>query len=281
LENFKGIAVASLMQAVMFVPLVVVYVKDETNLFAAALLWSGSFIVYSLVLMLLQKRIIGQLILPSFDYGKWKHNILSSYHFTLNGFLGMAYQFSPLFILSYFSSMENVGSFSLVYKLVFAVCGAAFYLPSVFYPRLSRNFKDDFNEFKIQQKRLVVVMMLIAATFLLVSYLGKDYVVNYFDESKYIGMSGLYSVLIWLVVGYLIRFSFNVPLLAMGKQKLITKQMSYAFIVVLLLGVPLIYYKGALGAAFTVIAGEAVVVVIAILGYMRCASYESELRRVI
>jgi len=71
-------------------------------------------------------------------------------------------------------------------------------------------------------------------------------------------------------------FLFNVPLLATGRQSLIVGQMFYAPLVVLCLGVPLIYYQESIGAAYTVLAGEAVIVFYVIKGYVVCINKKQE-----
>jgi O-antigen/teichoic acid export membrane protein len=235
----------------------------------AALFWSASFIIFAIVLYLLQKKEIGKRIIPTIKVLKWKRNIKESYHFGLNGILGMAYQFIPLFLLSYFSSMKTVGSFSLMYKLTFAICGLAYYLPSVFYPRLSRSIIIDFNQFKRLQKILLGLMIVASCFFLVVAFFGKQQFIHYFDSSKYSDLAEMYDIFSILVIAYLIRFSFNIPLLAMGKQKIITQQMAYASLLVVILGVPMVYYKQAIGAAYTMLLGEFAIVIFAVIIYLK------------
>ncbi len=260
LENFKGVAIASLAQATLFIPLVFLFVNDAHSLVSAAYIWSGSFIVFSAALYFLQKNLLGMRLKFKLQIHKWKKNILESYHFVLNGVLGMAYQFIPLFLLSYFSTMVMVGSFSLMYKLTFAVCGLAYYIPSVFYPKLSRCINDDLEQFKKLQKKLLVVMGGVALVFIGLSILGKDFFIAFFDKNKYSSLSELYNIFSLLVVAYLLRFSFNIPLFAMGKQHIITKQMGYASLLVTIIGFPLVFYKHAVGAAYSVLIGELLIV---------------------
>jgi O-antigen/teichoic acid export membrane protein len=276
LENFKGIAIASLCQAALFIPLVVFFINDEDDLFLAASIWSASFLVFAFVLYYLQKKVLGVRVIPIINIPKWRENIRESYHFGLNGVLGMTYQFIPLFLLSSFSSMKMVGSFSLMYKLTFAVCGLAYYLPSVFYPKLSRSAKVDFKVFIELQKKLMLAMIVASLFLLLFSFLGKKIFISYFNGDKYLDLEGLYNVFSVLVVAYLIRFSFNIPLLAMGKQNVITKQMGYASLLVLALGFPMVFYRSALGAAYTALLGEIFIVIFAASVYLKAISKEKK-----
>ncbi len=278
LENFKGVAIASLSQAAIFIPLVIGFVSSDKQTELAALIWSGSFLVFSFVLFILQKKTLGQFITPSIRIDQWWNIIRESYHFPLNGLLGMAYQYIPLFLLSYFSSMKEVGSFSLMNKLAFAVCGIAYYLPSVLYPKLSKSFKEKNGKFRKIQAKLLILMIIASISFLAASYIGKDYFLSYFQGNKYPEIDKIYSIFCLLVVTYLIRYSFNIPLLAMGLQYIISKQMSYASILTLFCGVPLVYYESVVGAGYAVLIGGVFIMLYSVYAYhvnSRLDNYES------
>jgi len=268
-ENFKGIAIASLTQALFFIPGVLILIQKPDDVAFAALVWSLSFTIHAIMLIIQQKNEIGVFIPIGINVKQWKYNILESYHFTLNGLLGMAYQYIPLFALSVFSTLSAVASFSLVYKMAFAICGLAFYLPSVFYPRLSALYNKENKRFIRLQKKLLLIMLTGAGLFLVMAYFGKGYIIDYFTDEKYPEIGSLYNLLSLLIVAYLIRFSFNVPLLAMEKQSIITKQMFVASLFVLCVSVPLVLYYGAIGAAVSVLSGELIIILIAALSYYK------------
>ncbi len=269
LENFKGVALASLTQSVVIIPLIVGFISNDEYIELAALIWSVSFVVFSLVLYVLQKKIVGEFIYPNIKIDKWWGIIKDSYHFPLNGLLGMAYQYIPIFLLSYFSTMKEVGSFALMNKLAFAFCGVAYYVPSVLYPRLSRAFNEEKNQFKKLQFNLLLVMVVASAVFLIVAYLGRSYFLSYFGSVKYPGLDKVYSIFSLLVVTYLIRFSFNIPLLAMGMQSTISRQMSYASIITIICGLPLVYSSAVVGAGYAILMGGVFIMLHSIFSFIR------------
>lgn len=218
LEKFKYIAYGSLASGSFFLLGCVLLVRSKDDVLYASLGWSFSYLLSSGILLLVLRR-MGYRIRPVVDIRKWVMHLKESIHFTVAGAVQVFYQFLPLLILNMYYTKHDLGLFAAPYQLVISLCAAGFLIPSSFYPVLSDYYRNDPARFRRAHQKLLLIMMAVGVPTGLVGAVFGDRIIGMLFGSKYNGSMDIFKVLILLFTARLMRFGYNMPLVASNHQR--------------------------------------------------------------
>jgi PST family polysaccharide transporter len=186
LEKYNYIAIGNLLTFGLFLGACFIFVKDQVHFVRAAFLWSFSWLIGGIALLLMsakaQKGIKIKLV---FSWNKWWKHLRESLHFTLSGGLSTIYQQLPIFLIGIFSTDYNVGLFSAAHRLIISLVFVFSVYPMAIYPILSDLHIKNRSKFnKIFSISLAMMLFLsFVSTIVIIAFsekisvliLGKDY----------------------------------------------------------------------------------------------------------
>jgi len=261
LEKFKHIAIGGSLSSMAYLLGIMYAVKDSGGLVIAAYIWSFSYFLGSLSLLYFLYSKLGIRYRPSFKIKKWFFHVRESIYFTISGGLMVLYHYLPILMLSVFSTNYEVGIFSAPFRLILAIGAAGFLIPSAFYPVLSELCCTDKKKFKLVNKNLRNIMMLIGFLFAIMVTIFGDTIVGLLFGRQYAESVVIFKILAWIVPLYFVRNSFSIALLAGGFQR----QQNLGFISgavgVTTIGLILIPRNGAFGAVISLLAAEILILI--------------------
>ncbi|MBI5190984.1 MAG: flippase [Nitrospirae bacterium] len=260
LERFKFIAYGSLVSSVVFLAGVLAVVKSGEDVALAAFLWSGSFFLASVSLLRVLTRRLGIRFRPAFNPGQWLPHLKESIYFTVSGGLMTVYNYLPLFLLKYYYTDFEVGLFSAPFRVVLAVGGAGFLIPSSFYPVLAELYHRDIAAFRKMRQKLQLIMLALGAPVAVVAFVFAEEGVRLIWGPEYMGSVPVVRVTCWLVPLYFIRYSYGSVLFATGFQKWQNLGGLAGAAGILVSSFILVPVTGVLGASDSLVFSEALIV---------------------
>lgn len=266
MEKFQYIIVGNLATASsLFGGLIILFEfigKKEYAIQTALGIWSGSYLVGGIVLILMLTKKTNMKVKFSISFRDWGRHLSKSVYFSLSGIFLTFSQYAPLLLLNYFFSSHAVGIFSAPYRLVLSIITAGFMLGSSYYPILSQLYCDRVEEFHGAFKRfrnLVFAVGFIAFVGLLI---GAESIVAILYGAKYSESVNLLRLLSLLIPVTMARAAFGIGLLASRRQEFHTISSVSSTGFALLLGGIFIPTYGTHAAIVVLLAGETVAVLL-------------------
>lgn len=208
-----------------------------------------------------------------FDFLFWKKILKESWPFALSSIFTIIYFRIDTIILSEMCTDQEVGWYTAAYNLVFALMLIPSVLDIIFYPILSKCFKDK-KEFKYTCKKLFAYALILALTFGSIFFLARGPLINILYNYKYLQAVPIFGILIWSFIFTLInRFPFII--ISANMQILITKQIAFGMILNILLNILLIPRFGTIGAAWATVIAE--IACLLLLAYYALIKYRKRI----
>jgi O-antigen/teichoic acid export membrane protein len=260
LERFDAIALGSLGAGISFLLSSLVFVTSSRNVVAAALCWSLSYLVGSLLLLWFAYGKLGLRYRPMLRPGVWLLHLRKSIYFTTSGFFLMAYQYAPILLLSLSFTEKEVGIFSAGYKIVITINGAGFLVAVAFFPVLSDLYANHRTAFLRAYRHFQATMLLCGIPLAVVGTLLARPVIALLFGAAYRQSAASFAVLVWLVPLYFLHYTYGTALLATGRQKQHNVATLAGLIGCLVFSIPLMAWRGPLGSAWALLAAEALMI---------------------
>jgi O-antigen/teichoic acid export membrane protein len=260
LEKFKYVAFGSLVASSAFLVGTVSLVRSGSDVTIASFIWSISYLIGSMSLFYCIYRLSGIRLRPSFDLRVWLSHVRNSIYIAISGGLLVAYQYVPILLLSALSSNYEVGVFGAPYRVVITVCSTGFLVSMAFYPVFSELCQKDRQTFLNTQRNFRTLMILAGLGLAIIGRLFSKDIVLFLFGKQYIDSVPVFATLVFLVPLYFLRFTYGTLLLATGHQKKHIIGTSCGVVSALCCGLILIYSKGPMGGAISLLIAEAVLV---------------------
>ncbi len=200
----------------------------------------------------------------SINFARWKRILKQSTPIGISAFFFIVYNNSDIIMLGYLRSDEEVGLYAAASKLFLIAILPAMLIQQIFYPKLSK-FGKPKESITVLSKYIQILLSL--ATFIsgLFYLYSKELILLQFHQSF------LAAVPILEIMSLKIFFSFVViilttSLLAWSRQNLVMWAVGFSALVNVLLNYLLIPKYGTMGAAWTSLGSE--LIVIMILGFV-------------
>lgn len=265
LEQFKYIAYGSLVSSIIFILGIYFIVNDITDAGVASFIWSISYFFGSASLLYFIYKKLKINLRPSFDLQVIFKHLRESIYFTFSGTMLALYQYFPILFLGVVYSTYEVGVFSAPYRIVMTVCHAGFIIAMSYYPVFAELNDNDNERFKHTQTKILWIVIAIGMVIAIPATIWGSLIISILLGGDFAGSVFIFQILIWLFPLYLIRHLIGTVLFASGLQGEFLKATSVGALFMITVGAKLIHTYGSLGASFSLLIAESVVIIVMIL----------------
>jgi len=187
---------------------------------ASSFMWSFSFLLGDIILLFLTYRARPQLRLRfTFSPKLWLSHIKESIHFTLSGGLSTFYQQLPIILLGILSTNYDIGIYSAVHRIIFAIIFVLSIYPMAIYPILSdlhvRSRKSFFRLYKLSLLLTMIVTLLLSLSMF---FFSSEFCTILLGE-KYSGAGYIFRILVGFLFLRSIREVSIIALNSAGMQR--------------------------------------------------------------
>jgi len=156
------------------------------------------------------------------------------------------------FIISSFYSIENLGIYNITDRIKNISIQILNPLSNSIFPKMSRNYYHDKEKANKKFLNFLLIFSLIGFFIFLILNINLDLIISYFFKEKVNGINLIARILTLSFLSNIIYESFvNQYLIINNLFKEINKIKLLVLFTTILIGIPLIYFKGILGAALT------------------------------
>ena len=274
LEKMQYIVAGSLTTSLFYLGNLFLFVKGYSDTTMAVLLYSNSFLAGSLISMILLRHKLNIPFSFLVSFKDWWFHMKESFYFAINTVLNNVSIFIPILFMGFWSTAEELGIFSAPFRLTSMITHAGGLVVSALYPTLSNLYvtdRDTFNKTHAGFQKLII--MIAMPVCIISAILSKDIVMFIFG-SLYVQSIGIFNVLIWLSLLVIIRYSFGNALLSANFHRFNMIATGTGAVIVILVSIVLIPKYSGYGAAFALICGE-ILTLILMIGLFRKKVYRS------
>jgi len=147
IEQMEFVGIARTVQATIYLPLVLLFIKSPQNLLNVPLLFLLSKLVMVILLGYIFYKSYGWFRL-SFDLKFWKKVIVMALPFGLSAFLLQINSNIDIIMLGFMKSDEVVGWYGAAYKIIKFLIGFGGFLGAAIFPLMSRYHKESIKKLK-------------------------------------------------------------------------------------------------------------------------------------
>jgi len=264
LEKMKYIMFGRATTSLFFIGGIYLFVNTPSDTFLAPIIYSTSFLVGSLTFIIILRQKFKIPFHIKISLAKWWFHIKKSVYFALNAVLYNIAIFIPVFFMGFLSTDEELGIFSAPHRLSVLAINTVLLIVMAFYPTLSNFYVSDKDSFKKTYTNLhKLIVAITAPACISATILGKDIIVLFYGE-LYADSTGIFIILIWLIFVRLLRSSVSNALLSADFLKFNMYASASGAAVVILACIVLIPRFGGYGAAWALISGEILTMVLMI-----------------
>jgi O-antigen/teichoic acid export membrane protein len=262
LEKMQYITLGSLATSLVFLGGIYLFVKNTSGTLLSSIIYSLSFLVGSLSLMI---PLYLKLKIPfSFrvSFIKWWLHIKESLYFAINGALNNISLFIPILFLGFWSTAEDLGTFSAPHRLTTMINRAGGLTILALYPVLSSLYVKDVENFKKTHIGFLKIIIWITVPICIIAtFLSRDIMIFLFGIT-YEDSTGIFNIMIWLFFIFLLRYSFGNALVSAGFHRINVFATGIGATVVTTVSIVLIPKYSGYGAAVALMAGEIITLIL-------------------
>ena len=218
-EKFAEVAISNLAIFGCMILLMLFLVKTTQDLVKAAYIWSLSYLIGSLGLLLVMKLRNGITYRPNFRLSVWIIHLKESLHFTASGGIAALYFNIPIIYLGMFSSKWETGIFTAAFKVVYSLSFILSIVSMSVYPVLSDLYVRDRARFERYKKLYVKVSLGIGLGISLLVTTWSETIVLILYGKEYSNSGKVLQYLIWFVALCSPRVAYNTIMAAAGMQR--------------------------------------------------------------
>jgi O-antigen/teichoic acid export membrane protein len=261
LEKFQYLALGSLAASLVYLIGVLLLVRSGRNVIAASFAWSLSYLFGSVSLLYLVYRKLGIRYKVEVGLKIWFHHLKESLYFAVSASLMVFYRYLPVLFLKIFFSSYEVGLFSAANRVVTTANTMGSIVSMAFYPVFSDFFTRDKDRFRKIHKLFQGIMLSVGLLFAFVGMtFGKTIIKLLFGE-QYLGTIEIFRTMVWLIPLLFLRYTYGSVLLATGFQRKHIIATSTGAVFMLVIAFLIIPGHGAIGAAWTILGAETIMIV--------------------
>lgn len=204
------------------------------------------------------------------DFNKSIRLIKKSFMLFNSAIIGNITNSSIPFIISSFYSIENLGIYNITDRIKNISIQILNPLSNSIFPKMSRTYYHDKKKANKTFLNFLLIFSLIGFFIFLILNINLDLIISYFLKEKVNGINLIARILTLSFLSNIIYESFvNQYLILNNLFKEINKIKLLVLFTTILIGIPLIYYKGILGAALTNLTYEITGLIFAINSFIK------------
>ncbi|ASJ74570.1 oligosaccharide flippase family protein [Granulosicoccus antarcticus] len=268
LQRYAYIAVGNfLLIAVVFSSFL--FVSDSSDVLRAAIAIVVAYLLNSFVLFIILKGRLLPLLRMTCSTNQALLVYRSSIKFLLSGIFGMGYLLVPSIALVSIYGSYDAGIFNAFFRPVVSLCGLLHFIPMVVFPMMSKYDKTDKQSFEVIHGVLVWSVALMATLSSVILLLSGGYFTVTFLGAAYAGEIHVLNLLILIIPVFALKNSMLIPLISVGDYSSQVNAALAAFVVSVVVGIPLIYWLSSTGAAMSIFLSELLSCVVVYHAYRR------------
>lgn len=262
MERMEYLAFSNSIIAVIFITTIFMFVKSSGNTVAAVFYRFASFFIGSIVAMIVLKKKLNIGFSFQISPGKWWFHVKESFYFAVNGAINNIALYIPIFFLGVWASMEAVGLFSAPQKIIISIVSASMVITSASYPMQSSLFITDREKFFQLHKSFERLLVYMGIPIGVMGMLLGSKIITALYGSSYSSSSAIFSIMIWFVPLILVRANYGRTLASAGLYRFNMIATGSGAIVSTILYLIFIPRFGGVGASFSMLSGELVVLLV-------------------
>lgn len=273
LEKMQFILAGRLISALIFVSGINLLVKIPSDTLLAAIIYSFSFLIGSLAFIIILTRKFKISFSMTLSFKDWRDHIRKSFYFSINDIFNQVSILIPIFFMGFWSTHEDIGIFSAPHRLILLVANAAGLIMESLYPTFSNLYVTEKEKFKNTFIRIQKMMTGIAIPIvIIITYMSKE-IIQFIYGTSYTSGVMIFNVLIWFVFLIVIRRNTGITLFSAGFQRGNMFATGTGMIVIILTSIVLIPKYAGYGAAWALLAGEAVTLILITVLFIKNVFY--------
>ncbi len=218
-EKFNFIALGNFSTFLSILFFLFIFVRGESDVARASFIWSFSYLLGDIALLIIYYRIMNLRYQPTFNIKIiWLH-LKESIHFTVGNGLLFLYQYLPIIFLGFLVSNHEVGIFSAPYNLVLSLAIVATLLAVALYPILSELFFQQRPQFYRMAKYFKLISCFIGLFLGGGGVLASKWLIPFLYGPSYAGSIAIFQIVIWFAALMTIRVGYSIPIAVAGLQK--------------------------------------------------------------
>jgi len=262
LEKMQYIAFGNIATSLLFLAAIFILVKKSSAAFLASASYAGSFLLGSLILVVLLYRKLGIPFTFKISFRSWLFHAKESFYFAMNNAISSLSLYIPIFFMGIWNTTEDVGTFAAPYRLTTFISNASLMSITALYPVLANLYVTDLKSFKSTHSKFQRMIIWISLPVcIIVTTFSREIVVLLFGAS-YANSTSIFNILAWLSFLSLIKASYGNAIISAGFHRFNMLATGAGAIVVVLVSLALIPSNSGYGAAWALILGEVVTLVL-------------------
>lgn len=254
IEKMEYIALARIVTAILYLGMILVFIKTPEHLLRTPLLLVMATIpsVILLFLIYLKNYSLG----VSFDLSSWKNLIKNSLPFGLTSVMSIVIYNTGIIMLGFMKTTEAVGYFTAAQKITFMLISTISVYYTATFPVISNFYKTSTESFnKINSYSFKLMLILGLPTAVGITVLAAP-IISLLYGPKFMNASVVLQILIWNAFMVFINTNFSKILWAANHQKDVLKIVAIQAIAIVILNLIFILTFGAIGASIVMVVGE-------------------------
>lgn len=278
LEKMQYIAVGNIVTALFFVAGIYLFVKDSSGTLSASLIYSCTFFIGSLLLMILLYKKIKIPFFPRISFSQCWFHLKESFYFAINGAFNIIEIFIPIFFIGIWNTAEDLGIFSAPHRLTTMMIYASSLSVAALYPILSSLYVTNINDFKRTHSGFQNMMLWIVTPLCIITSIFSKNIIIFIFGIDYVDSARILTVLIWFFFLTIIRYSFGNALISANYHRFNMFATGAGAGFVTLTCLILIPKYSGYGAAWALICGEIVTLLLMVGLFRRKLGFSGLLR---
>ncbi len=268
MEKMKYITIVNIISKILFTILIFVVIQEPSDYIYVPLLNGFGFILGGVISL----YIIVYKFNQPFDFNnlKIKEHIENGFHVFLSISSSTVLSASPILLIGIFIDYTMAGYYSAFEKLVSAVKSFFYIINQTFFPRLSKIYSENKENYLQLWKKLSFYTILSSVFLCLFIYLISDFLLSYYLGDNFMEHIYIFYILLITIVLYTIINSLGLNgLLVIGKHKeLSTSQLVPAIIFIITAPLVLKYF-GLFEFLFLILIADLTIILIRIYFFKR------------
>ena len=218
IEKMEYIAISRVVKQVIYLALVLVFIKGPKQILSIPFAYLGSTLIGSIILLYFFIQGYGNYKLK-FDLPFWKKILHQSLPMGFSYIMIQIYYNFGLVMLGFLKGDEAVGWYSAAYKIILLLLVLPTLVVTVFFPLLSNYFKDNFSQLKDVASIYVKILVILGIPFGFGGTVLAKELISFIYGQNYSTAILAFQILIWDLVIVFFNIAYGNPLMAWDQQK--------------------------------------------------------------
>lgn len=258
LQKFRIVGLGEALKSSLYLVICIVFIRSKNDIILIPVGYLIGYLSCVLFIFFVIKKLNK---LPNFIFSlsSYKGLLVNSIPLGLVGFIAQAYLNSPFIFLKILSTPEQIGYYAAVTKITYNVTTLGAIFGEVLLPRMSSLYSESRNRTKKLVKKIFFLLFLFSFVFALVLFLFSKDIILIIYGPKYLYSITILKILSFAMAALIINVPFYIYLIVTKKNKQLISVVFIGALANLAFNYMFIPHFGSLGAAYTELITEIIV----------------------